>query len=417
MSNTLQNTVLLICDVWDNHYCADLRRRTESLVKRINSFAKIVRKHGGRVLHCPSETVDSYYSSWPQRKAMKRFPKVLSRVHNKIWEVETPLDTTYTTGCPDIPTCAVHTDYTKQHEGIEILPEDLISDDAQEIYNLVKHKPTNVLMAGTALNMCLLGRPFGIQALVKWRVPVQVVADLVEVFYSSWEPPFITIEEAKWYTLGFIRAKWCDVTTTYNETQKIPEEKNMQIRTNLPGAVLAQLKRKYNLSYFVETGTAHGDTTELAAMIFDKVWSCDIDPRLVAKSKQRLARYDNVEITTEPSPKFLQRIKPQLTKPVLYWLDGHWCGGPVRPAKECPLMEELEMIGTFFQAGTPSVILIDDINLLMEPPPPPHIPEQWPTMYDFQAVMNAWNEPYAVEYHQENSTQVLLVRPKEEGDE
>ncbi|KKN14992.1 hypothetical protein LCGC14_0990510 [marine sediment metagenome] len=212
------NTVLLVCDVWDNHYCKDLQRRMGPLAERIDKFASIVRQRGGHVLHCPSQTVDTYYNSWPQRKTMRKYPFARPVISEKMQTVKLPLDTTLTTGCPDIPPCPVHSDFTKQHEGIKILPRDLISDSGQEVYNFIKAENIDcVLMTGTVLNMCIMGRPFGVQALVNRRIPVRVVGDLVEVFYSPLESPNISIDQAKWFILGYIKAKWCPVTTTYKE--------------------------------------------------------------------------------------------------------------------------------------------------------------------------------------------------------
>lgn len=422
MFEDASKTVLLICDVWDNHYCKDLRQRTESLVGRINEFAKVVRSRGGSVLHCPSETVDKFYADWPQRTKMQRYPKTKTIVSEEMRSARIPLDTTLTTGCPDIPQCSVHTNYTRQHGSIEILPQDLISDSGQEIHDFIAHKNIDcVLMAGTALNMCVLSRSFGVEALVEWGIPVRVMSDLVEVFYSPADFPHITAEQAKWFALGYINAEWCPVTNCLRETQDFPEERNMQIHSNLPGSIMARLRRKFQLKFFVETGTAGGDTTEMAASSFNHVWTCDIDGRLVARAKKRLQDYNNVTVSMESSPSFLRVIKPALILPTMYWLDAHWCGGPTKPKKECPLIEELQAIGSFHpqgavakQRGYHSVIIIDDANLLESPPPPPHDPKQWPTLGDVQNALNNWGEPYDLDWHEGINSKLLIVTPEVE---
>ena len=387
------------------------------MADRINNFAEVVRKHGGRVLHCPSETVDTYYKDWPQRLDMKKYPQANAIVSQEMRQADIPLDTSLTMGCPDTPECTVELSaWTKQHENIEILPQDLISDSGQEIYNFIIAEGIEyVLISGVALNMCVVARPFGVVSLVELGVSVQVVADLVEVFYNPSEQPYITVEQAKWLTLGYIEGKWCPVTTCSKETagreKKANDlrrkENNVRIHTNFPGQLVARLKQAHQLEYFVETGTAHGDTAELAAIAFDRVWSCDIDPRLVNQSKERLSSYSNVTLSVESSPDFLRRIKPELTKPTLYWLDAHWCGGRVKPAKECPLIEEIEAIGSF---NGHSVILIDDINLIQSPPPPPHNPNHWPMMRDLGMALSRWGEPYRFDWHQGSSSKVLIVQ-------
>lgn len=414
MNEDATNTVLLICDVWDNHYCADLRKKTESLARRINSFASEVRSCGGKVLHCPSDTVNTYYQEYPQRKVMLDYPKAEITVSEKMRSIYLPLDTTHTTGCPCIPLCRVHTEFTKQHGGIEIHPEDLISDNGQEIYNfLTSESISHVLMAGTALNMCVLGRSFGVESLSELGLNVSIMGDLVEVFYSPAEPPYITNEQAKWFALGYIESRWgCPATTCYNEIRELQNERqgaNMRIHTNIPGPLISQLKKKWGLEYFVETGTAYGDATELASLIFEKVWSCEIDAKLAQKSRDRVAEYTNINIASGLSQAYLQLIKLSLTKPTLFWLDAHWCGGPVKPDKECPLLEELDAIGTFFSSEKPSVILIDDINLIENPPKPPHDPKQWPTMEQLRETLDKWKEPYDFAWYFGPTSTVLAV--------
>lgn len=405
-------TVLVICDMWDNHWCADLRQRTESLVHRIDDFAAIVRRAGGRVLHCPSGLVNTYYAEWSQRTAMKRYPDAGIAVSQEMRSIQFPLNTTWTAGCPDIPPCHIHTSFEKQHDGIQVLPEDLISENGQEIYNFFSHQNiSRVLMAGAALNMCVLARPFGVEAMAELGLDVRVVSDLVEVFYSPLEPPYITIEQAKWFALGYVEAKWCPITTCYAETITVPKDTNMNIHTNLPGQLLAQLKDRHLLKSFVEAKTASGDTTELAAIVFDQVWSCDIDPRRTTEAGARLKDYIGVNLLTEASPDCLRRIKPQIAQPALYWLDTHWSNSDTSIIEECPLLSEIEAIGSLGK----SIILIDHIELLDEPPPLPHDPTQWPSMQELRAMLDVRGEPYSLDWHQGPKSRILIITPGEQA--
>ena len=56
---------LLICDLWDTHWCATARRQADELAPRINDFATAVRRSGGVVIHAPSQT-DVFYDEWEQ---------------------------------------------------------------------------------------------------------------------------------------------------------------------------------------------------------------------------------------------------------------------------------------------------------------------------------------------------------------
>lgn len=189
----------------------------------------------------------------------------------------------------------------------------------------------------------------------------------------------------------------------------------MKINTNIPGPLVNYLRRKWRLNFFVETGTCHGDTTELAAIMFDHVWSCDIDEALINAARLRLKDYSGVRLSVEHSPDFLRRIKPEVELPAMYWLDAHWCGGPVKPIRECPLLDELKAITSLRGEHGFSVILIDDIELIEAPPPPPHDRMQWPTMDEVRLVLNSWNEPYEFTWYQGTSSRVLAITPGENG--
>jgi hypothetical protein len=68
--------------------------------------------------------------------------------------------------CDDTPKCPVKEreekgdwPWTRQIATIRILPEDAVSDDGQEIYNLFEQRGIrNVIMTGVHLNRCVLGR-------------------------------------------------------------------------------------------------------------------------------------------------------------------------------------------------------------------------------------------------------------------
>ena len=184
----------------------------------------------------------------------------------------------------------------------------------------------------------------------------------------------------------------------------------MKIHSNIPGPAVGYLRRKFRLNYFVETGTCHGDTAELGAITFDQVFTCEIDPALEAQARARLSPYNNVLIRNMESPAFLKEVKSQISQPALYWLDAHWCGGAVKPTWECPLLEELRAMGTLYGH---SVLMIDDVNLMVNPPPPPHNPDQWPSMDEVRAALEKWGEPLSTYLEHGPNSDVLVVVPKE----
>jgi hypothetical protein len=53
-------TALIICDMWDQHWCRGAERRVAELAGPMNRVVDAARKRGVFVIHAPSTTVDFY---------------------------------------------------------------------------------------------------------------------------------------------------------------------------------------------------------------------------------------------------------------------------------------------------------------------------------------------------------------------
>ena len=51
-------TAILICDMWDKHWCSGASRRVEALAQRMAPVIDEARAHGIQIIHAPSETMD-----------------------------------------------------------------------------------------------------------------------------------------------------------------------------------------------------------------------------------------------------------------------------------------------------------------------------------------------------------------------
>jgi hypothetical protein len=113
---------------------------------------------------------------------------------------------------------------------------------------------------------------------------------------------------------------------------------------------------------FVETGTFRGDTIEAVRSLFRTVWSIELSLDLASAARERFAAYPNVRIVAGDSGAVLPGLLPRLDGPVLFWLDGHWCGGETAKGEtETPLLAELRAV---LARREPDVILVDDARLL-----------------------------------------------------
>ena len=69
-----KRTAVVLCDVWDNHWCRGAAGRVNVLAPRIEKFVEVARKRGVLVIHAPSDTMEFYKDS-PQRLAILALPK------------------------------------------------------------------------------------------------------------------------------------------------------------------------------------------------------------------------------------------------------------------------------------------------------------------------------------------------------
>ena len=151
--------------------------------------------------------------------------------------------------------------------------------------------------------------------------------------------------------------------------------------------LLLGLKRQYNLSAFLETGTSIGETAALAARHFPKVFTVEISPETFTAAQTALCELDNVLSELGSSPAFIREVlRDNPDDRFLFWLDGHWCGGE-QLGPECPILFELAEIAPVHRNH---VVLIDDARLFTSPPLPPHDPYQWPTFDTIKDIFASW---------------------------
>ena len=71
----LEKTAIIVCDMWDKHWCSGATGRVNGLVRKMDPFLDAARKQGIQIIHAPSETMD-FYRDAPQRKVMLALPKI-----------------------------------------------------------------------------------------------------------------------------------------------------------------------------------------------------------------------------------------------------------------------------------------------------------------------------------------------------
>jgi nicotinamidase-related amidase len=217
------NTALVVVDMWDDHWCKGASKRVAELAGPMNTLAAEARQRGVLVVHCPSTCVDFYKDTAARRRASDA-PAVKSKVElataerwgtawcwpDKSREPDLPIDDS-DMGCDCEKQCKIEPPWKRQIATIEIDDtRDAITDNGQELCNLfAKHGIENVMICGVHLNMCVLGRPFGIRQLTKLGTNVVLVRDMTDTMYNHRMRPKVDHFCGTELVVEHVEKYWC----------------------------------------------------------------------------------------------------------------------------------------------------------------------------------------------------------------
>lgn len=215
-------TAIIVCDMWDHHWCKSAEARVGELAGPMNEMLKAARAKGVFVIHAPSTCTD-FYKDAPQRKRAKEAPPSKPPVPlatterwGTAWnwpdgarEGVLPIDDS-DMGCDCKKKCEIRAPWTRQTAAIEIADADAVTDNGQEAYNLLaQHGIENVILCGVHLNMCVLGRPFAIRQMVKLGKNVALIRDMTDTMYNPEHPPGVSHFEGTDRVVEHVERYWC----------------------------------------------------------------------------------------------------------------------------------------------------------------------------------------------------------------
>ena len=203
-----RRTAVILCDIWDKHWCESATKRCDALAKKAEKVVAALRQKGVTVIHAPSDTMD-FYKNTPQRKAMLALPKVSPPKPRTISEPALPIDDS-DGGCDDDKPAKQYRAWSRQHPAITVAEGDFVSDNGQEVFNLLtKRGIKNLLVMGVHTNMCVLNRTFAIKQMTRWGVRCVLVRDLTDSMYNPKMRPHVTHEAGTELVIGHIEKYWC----------------------------------------------------------------------------------------------------------------------------------------------------------------------------------------------------------------
>ncbi len=210
-------TAIVVCDMWNQHWCQGATRRVAEMAPRMNEVLKAARSRGVLIIHCPSDTM-KFYEGTPQRRLAQEAPKAPKRPDG--WksldptrEPPLPIDDS-DGGCDDSPQCRQYSPWTREIATLEVMPGDAVTD-SDEAYNLMMSRGiTNVIAMGVHLNMCVLGRPFSIRQMVLHGQNVVFMRDMTDTMYNSRMPPYVSHFAGTDLVAEHIEKYWCPSITS-----------------------------------------------------------------------------------------------------------------------------------------------------------------------------------------------------------
>ena len=210
-----ERTALIICDMWDAHWCKSAATRTAELAPRVNALAKALRQQGALIIHAPSDTM-KFYENTPQRRRAQTAPAIAPpSPPDRAGGPPLPIDDT-DGGCDDSTPCPIpdgkQTPYpwTRQTAAIDIAEPDAVTDSGAEVYNLLRqHGVKHLLVCGVHANMCVLHRSFGIKQMTRWGIDTMLVRDLTDALYNPAKAPFVSHAKGTEMVIAHIERHWC----------------------------------------------------------------------------------------------------------------------------------------------------------------------------------------------------------------
>jgi nicotinamidase-related amidase len=215
------SAAVIICDMWDAHHCIAAARRVDEMAPRMNAVIAALREQGALIIHAPSGCVDFYRGSPARTRAIQApAAKAPAPIDWNDWDHEEQSMLPATLADPGPCSCDSPEPcgdarppypWTRQTPLIDIYPDDAVSDDGQEIFNLLEQGGIgDVVVMGVHTNICVLGRPYGIRQLVRLGKRPVLCRDLTDSFHRDPRGHAWGTEQI----VAHIERRWCPTVTS-----------------------------------------------------------------------------------------------------------------------------------------------------------------------------------------------------------
>lgn len=213
-------TAIIVCDMWDAHWCRGATERVAEMAPRMNDVLREARRRGVLIIHCPSDTM-KFYEGTPARRLAQQAPATKIEPLAAGWcprgggdEPPLPFDNARDR-CDCEPQCPHGHPWSRQIDTLEIAPGDAVTDNAEAIYLMRQRGIDHVIVMGVHVNICVLRRPFAIRQLCAQGFTVALMRDLTDSVHDSASPPAgLDHFRATELVIEHIEKYWCPTITS-----------------------------------------------------------------------------------------------------------------------------------------------------------------------------------------------------------
>ncbi len=201
-------TAILLCDLWDGHWCSGAARRAAPLAEKANGVIAAARRDGVQIIHSPSGTM-RHYARRPQRRKIVEAPRAETPEPIDL-PIPPPLPIDDSDGGCDTGETDPTAVWSGQHPAIEIIEDDVISDDGPEIFGFMRASGIfNLVVMGVHANMGVLDRSSGIKQMTAWGVRGVLARDLTDANYNPERAPYVSHDRGTELVVEHIERHWC----------------------------------------------------------------------------------------------------------------------------------------------------------------------------------------------------------------
>ncbi len=194
-------TAIIICDMWNQHWCQGATRRVGELAPAMNRAVAAARAKGVLIIHAPSSCMDAY-KDHPARKRAQSRPegRQPARATSRAGATRSRPRRRGSTRSTS-PTAAATTGPSARRDrpGSRRSPPSRSATRTPSATRASRSGTcsraagiTNVMLMGVHTNMCVLGRPFGLRQLARHGKNVVLVRDLTDTMYNSRSWPYVS---------------------------------------------------------------------------------------------------------------------------------------------------------------------------------------------------------------------------------